>query len=118
MAEYTEELKLTIFKILKEAHKWYRDDFIEGEKITGIRRGGSLPVWQYKNRILEVYLEAPHCIHASVSFEVKSGELCYTDLTFVIAPEVINEYEILEGLLIQLVSLYAKYKVKRDELQD
>lgn len=114
MANYERELKQTIFKILREAHDLYRDDFYG--HLTSPRIRGMLPVWYCRDDILKVYLDAPQAIMISVQFGVKTDELRFTDLVFNIAPEVINEYEIMENLLIGLVSLYAKFKEQRNAL--
>ena len=116
MANYDKELKLTIFKILKEAHKWYREDFQDRERIISPRIRGMLPTWIYHNGMMKVYLDTDHSVMAYVQFDVKPGELFFTDLTFMVAPTVINEYEVMESLLIGLVSLYAKFKEQRDAL--
>lgn len=114
MSKLVEELKLSIYKILKEANKWYREDFVRVGALKAPAVRGLLPTWQTRDNVLTVRMEAEHCNYVVVSFEIKSGELFLTDLTFHVSPEVIYEFEGLELMLLGLVRLYASFKEARD----
>lgn len=114
--KYIEELKLSIYKILKEANKWYREDYLKTGIIQSYHIKGLLPTWSTTNDVLSVTLDGGHCNYCVVTHQIKSGELCLTDLTFHIAPEAADEAEVLELMLIGVVRLYAQFKEINDAL--
>lgn len=111
---YAEELKLSIYKILKEANKWYREDYLKTGKITTYSIRGLTPTWNTVDDVLTIRLEADHCNYCVITHPIKHGELCLTDIIFHVAPEAADESEIYELMLIGIVRLYAQFKEIND----
>jgi hypothetical protein len=108
------ELQLSIYKILKEANKWYREDYLKTGKITTYGIKGLTPTWTTVGDILTIRLEADHCNYCVITHQINPGELCLTHLTFHVAPEAVDEAEVYELMLIGIVRLYAQFKELND----
>lgn len=117
MSTYVTELKLSIYKILKEANKWYREDYLEVGKLYADPVRGLVPVWGPVKDSQIIRLEGEVYNACVITHPIKSGELFLTDLTFHVAPEAVDEAEVLEHMLVGLVRLYTQFKEKVNALQ-
>lgn len=111
-SNHSKELKLSIYKILKELVKWYRDELPKPQTITASYVRDLKPIWMQHETYLNIAMDTDDCTYAMVTFDYNSkfNELLYTDLKFIVSKRVVSEEEVLEHLLVGVVRLYTKFK--------
>lgn len=111
-SNHGKELKLSIFKILKELVKWYGNELPKPQTINASYVRDLKPVWIQNETYLTILMDTEDLTFASVTFDYqrKYSELLFTDLTFFVSDKAVSQEEVLEHLLIGVVRLYTKFK--------
>ena len=107
------ETTLTIFKLLREANRWYSDALAVGEfKVANVR--GLTPMWRPHEGRLTILMDTDHRTYATIEWTPKDGELFIQDVKFRISEAAVDHDEMLEHMLIGTVRLYSKFKDKQE----